>query len=176
MASALSSALWRRRGDAEGTQAPGGSRRWTNLGANCSVTAAQACVLGFRSWGGGDWARGQADGWREALAFFRCPNHSGIHSHPRDHHQHQHRRHGESGRHRPGLLRTPGTCAWLNLPGENTGLGKGLMPLGDFEFLFLKRRNLAARQGSVLCNAGERIPFAGCSLVCGHAFVHSSVQ
>lgn len=82
----------------------------------------------------------------------------------------------ESGRHRPGLLRTPGTCAWLNLPGENTGLGKGLMPLGDFEFLFLKRRNLAARQGSVLCNAGERIPFAGCSLVCGHAFVHTSVQ
>ena len=32
--------------------------------------------------------------------------------------------------HRPGLLRTPGTWAWLNLSRENTGLGKGLMPSG----------------------------------------------
>lgn len=94
MESALSNALWRRKGDAESTQTQEGNSKWTNLGANWSVTAAQVCVLGFRFVGGWDGARGQGDGWRETLAFFRCPTHPGIHPHPRDQHQHQHRLHG----------------------------------------------------------------------------------
>ena len=66
--SARASARWRRRGEAGGAQTGGGSRKGTNFGANCSVTAAQVCALESRSSGGGHRARGQPDGWKETLA------------------------------------------------------------------------------------------------------------
>ena len=125
-AAALSNTLWRRRGDAEGTQTQGGSRKWTNLGANCSVTAAQVCAgISVRGWlGRGPRAGGRVEGNVGVLPLPEPSWHSSSSSGPVPAPASAPRKSG----HRPGLLRTPGTCAWLNLPGENTGLGKGLMP------------------------------------------------